>query len=182
MAKAAKNYSNVEKNDAFKYYIENNVSIEQVADDLNMSRSTIRKWATKDSWAEKKQQAREKAQDKVINKIALDMAKVDLDIREEFKNIFFNKCRDLDTLAEMKIDIQNMKTEDVTQAIAKANSITNIVMTETKAIDSLTKVFDRLERRYLPKDAEVDNNINISITSGGRLIKFMGMESQDSDE
>ena len=65
MAKAAKNYSNVEKNDAFKYYIENNVSIEQVADDLNMSRSTIRKWATKDSWAEKKQQAREKAQDKV---------------------------------------------------------------------------------------------------------------------
>lgn len=167
------------RNEVFKYYIENNVSVRETAEKFGISNATIRKWANKEKWAEKRKQIKNKAQDNVVNKIAKDMAKVDLDIREEFQNIFFNKCRDLENIAEMKNNIQNLKSEDLTQEIAKSNALSNLIITETKVVDSLVKVFDRLERRYLPKDAETDNDIRISITSGNRVIKFDGFQKSD---
>ena len=158
------------------YLSDPKMSVKEISKQLDISAGTITNWQQKYGWTELREELIEKAVKETVKKVARNMAEFDASLQESFSKLIEDKFEELDKIKEKKNRILGYEAEDLEEELQKSTTYNNYDLCDSRIVHSILKVFEKLEKRYLPvlENRGDDNEIQISITSNGKPVNFLG--------
>ena len=165
----AKKEDNKNMQKALSLYLSDpKMTVKEISKKLDISIGTITNWQQKYNWTDLRDELIEKAAQETVDKVARNMAEFDSSLQDKFE--------ELDKIKEKKNRILGYEAEDLETELQKSITYNNYDLCDSRIVNSILKVFEKLEKRYLPvlENRGDDNEIQISITSNGKPVNFLG--------
>lgn len=173
----AKKEDNKNMQKALSLYLSDpKMTVKEISKKLDISVGTITNWQQKYNWTDLRDELIEKAAQETVDKVARNMAEFDASLQESFSKLIEDKFVELDKIKEKKDRILGYEAEDLETELQKSITYNNYDLCDSRIVNSILKVFEKLEKRYLPllENRGDDNEIQISITSNGKPVNFLG--------
>ena len=178
----AKKEDNKNMQKALSLYLSDpKMTVKEISKRLDISVGTITNWQQKYNWTDLRDELIEKAAQKTVEVVARNMAEFDASLQESFSKLIDDKFAESDKIKEKKERILNLSADGLEEELQKSTTYNNYDLCDSRIVNSILKVFEKLEKRYLPmiENRGDDNEIQISITSNGKSINFLGGEGDE---